>query len=343
MKKIGKVVGALMVVTFGVLVIVYPKVAASGVINGIDICGKTVIPSLFPFTVCILFLQNSGALNLSFLTPVTNRLLGLNGNAFSIWLTSLVGGYPVGAKLINASVKKGELTPKSASYMLNFCVNAGPAFIISAVGQGAFKSIKIGVILLAAHILASFLLLVASRLIFREINVNYNKKGQISFADNFVLSAADGSQALITICGFVILFSAITEFFKNGQLEMIGYLLEVTRAVTQVKNLYVISFLLGFSGFSIWCQIFAIAREFKVNVWWFVLSRALHGILSALITFGQVKIFKVTIPTFSLGGFEGEVFTATPQIAVSLVVTVIVFIISVSSKNFTGKLQEDIV
>ena len=42
--------------------------------------------------------------------------------------------------------------------MLCFCVNGGPAFIISAVGAGMMGEIRSGVILYCAHIAASLIL-----------------------------------------------------------------------------------------------------------------------------------------------------------------------------------------
>ena len=49
--------------------------------------------------------------------------------------------------------------------MLRFCVNAGPAFIISAVGAGMLGSVRMGVVLFAAHILASVLVGIGGRLL----------------------------------------------------------------------------------------------------------------------------------------------------------------------------------
>lgn len=42
--------------------------------------------------------------------------------------------------------------------MLRFCVNGGPAFIISAVGAGMMGSVRFGVVLFTAHLLASLLI-----------------------------------------------------------------------------------------------------------------------------------------------------------------------------------------
>lgn len=48
--------------------------------------------------------------------------------------------------------------------MLRFCVNAGPAFIISAVGAGMLGNVRAGAVLFAAHILAALLMGLGGRI-----------------------------------------------------------------------------------------------------------------------------------------------------------------------------------
>lgn len=345
MKKIGKLLTCLCVIMFGVILIIFPSDAKEGVIKGIVLCGKTVIPSLFPFTVCVLFLQNAAFFRiLKPISPVTKGVLGLNASAFALWLMSTIGGYPIGAKLINDGVKNGEITKGEANKLLCFCVNAGPAFIITAVGQGRFLSQKIGVVLLISHISASLVLMLLSRIIFGGVVAKTGKKYTLSFADNFVKSTADASSSVMSISGFVILFSAITELLaKSERLNTLIILAEVTGGVARCNNIYTVSFLLGFSGLCIWCQILAITNEYKINLPRFIFSRILHGALSMGFTRLIIKAFGISVPTFSFGGVSGEMFISTPQIAASLLIMAIVFIISITAKNFAGKITEDIV
>ena len=44
-----------------------------------------------------------------------------------------------------------KISAKDAGLMLNYCVNAGPAFIIGAVGTGFFRSTALGYILAVSH------------------------------------------------------------------------------------------------------------------------------------------------------------------------------------------------
>ncbi len=333
------------VLCFGFLILNEPKICVDGAINGLLICGRVIIPSLYPFTFCVLFILTSDVLNnLRFLNLFFKKIFGLNAPMFAVFLLSLVGGYPLGAKMLDSSTTN----PKNASIMLNYCVNAGPAFIILAVGEGIFHSQKIGILLFLCHILPSVLFALLLR---KKMNTNTNKKElkKVNSIDNFVLSASNSAATLFNICAFVLLFSVITSYFNYFEkflpfLRFISPFLEVTNGISSTKNIFFISFLLGFGGLSIWCQVFSLCKRFKVNILQFGFFRFLHGGFSAVLTFFGIKIFKISIPTLS----NGKPFTFSPffdsfAISISLISMVLVLLISLSTKKYAGNIIEDLV
>ena len=84
------------------------------------------------------------------LEPITKLLFRLPGAAGSAILMSLIGGYPVGARMTVQLLDAALITQKQAQRMLFFCVNSGPAFLISAVGSAMLRSRQAGLILCAA-------------------------------------------------------------------------------------------------------------------------------------------------------------------------------------------------
>ena len=76
-------------------------------------------------------------------------------------VAAIFGGYPAAAKCINDFVLEGKLETKTASKMLCYCVNAGPSFLIAAVGTGVFGSFKVGVLLFAAQFFSSAIIAAA--------------------------------------------------------------------------------------------------------------------------------------------------------------------------------------
>ncbi len=333
MKKLISMLGIIGVLIFAGLILKNPEICKNGAISGILLCGQVIIPSLFPFTFCVLFILKSGILNyLKFPEPL------------SVFILSLVGGYPLGAKMLSLA----DIDRKTASVMLNFCVNAGPAFIILAVGNGIFGSQKIGIILFISHILPPiFLALFCRKRLFEKSKNTYNKP--INIIDNFVISATESCSALINICTFVILFSVLTAYLNAFSeifefLKPFALILEVTNGIAQCRNIYLISALLGFGGICIWCQVFSFTKSIKINYLKFALCRIFHAISSTVFTYFFIKIFKITLPALSNGKvFNFSAFSDGLTVGISLLVMGIVFIISLSNKNYTGNLLEDIV
>ncbi len=324
-----------------VLLLTKPEICKSGASAGILLCGRVIIPSLFPFTVCVLFVMNSKTLN-------KIKSVFPKAQIFLIILISFIGGYPIGAKLLSTAVEQNTISAKKAGKMLNFCINAGPAFIISAVGSGILNSKKLGVILLLSHILSGFMLVFLSRVSFKEIAPVRKFKG-INPADNFVNSVASASNTVLSICGFVILFSTVSAYINYlGQsikfINILGLTFEITNAVTQTRNIYIIAFLLGFAGISVWCQVMSVSGKIEINFTQFLIFRILHGVLSVLLAIIILRLFPVEISVFS--NFKSPSFSAfysSASVGISLLITGIVFIISVSTKKYVGKILEDMI
>ena len=350
-KKLISLITIIFVFGFIVLIIVNPALCRDGAINGILVCGRIIIPSLYPFTVCVLFLMKSGIVNrLDFITPVTVKILGINAREFIIMLFSFIGGFPVGAKLINECVASGKTDKTRGGVMLNYCINAGPAFIIGAVGIGITGSREVGYILLLSHILSALILCLLCRFFLPPQKENAKfRKSNIALTDAFVLSAAEAASAVLNVCAFIILFSAIntylTEFSEHIPiLKWILLLTEVTNGITNTNNILLISFLLGFSGICVWCQIISAAKAVKINYFLFVLFRVLHGAISAVLTFVLLKIFSISIETFSNNrSYSLKTLYSTPALSISMLIMCIVFMISVATKKYSSKILEDVV
>lgn len=342
-KTINKTI-PLIIMVFALLIVLKPQTCLNYALRGILICGNVIIPSIFPFTFCVLFINNSGVLNyMRSIDKLSKTVLGLSYYELAIFLISLVGGYPIGAKMLkNEKIKKADI-------MINYCVNAGPAFVVLAIGKGVFKNVVIGWVLFASHILSSVLLMLILSNKAKKITPQTTRKTPTGAVENFVISSADAADTVIKICGLVILFSVINGYIQLlstllPPIKFLGLLCEVTNAVINTKNILTVSFLLGFGGFSIWAQVFAFLKETKINYFNFIAFRMLHGIFSAAITYLLIKIFKPKVYTLSNGiKFSAESFINRPAVAISLIIMGIVLIISLYTKNYAGNLREDIV
>lgn len=318
-----------------VLIVINPEIGKNAAKKGILLCGNVIIPSLFAFSALILFLMK-----------IIPLLISGKEKIFII-IFSLVGGYPIGAKLINNALKKNILNQNEAKKMLNYCVNAGPAFIIGAVGGGILSSKKIGYILFFSHVSASLFIWLIYGFKTKDTTTAINKNINFSFADSFTESVTDSADMMLGICGYVIFFSVLNDYliYFSEYLSFFKYItffLEVTQGIIQTKNIFFISFLLGFSGLCIWCQILKIGKEIKLNIFSFAFFRILHGFSSTLITVLIFKIFKISFTCFSnSANFNSHIFYSSPIFSLSLLSLGIIFIISLFSKKYSRNLIDD--
>lgn len=114
------------------LLILNSRTAIRGAYEGVELCIRTVVPSLFPFLVL------SGYL-LPFISklhiPWLAQLLNIPDGWESVFLLGCIGGYPIGTQCICQGYKSGTIERSAANSMLGFCTNCGPAFLFGVVGQ----------------------------------------------------------------------------------------------------------------------------------------------------------------------------------------------------------------
>ncbi len=334
-----------------IMIIISPEVCIEGAKKGLLICGNVIIPSLFPFGVFVLFLIKCNFINnIPFINLISKKMFNINQEMFIIMIFSMLGGYPIGARLINELYKNKKISKNNAHIMQCYCVNAGPAFIAVAIGEGIFHSKKMGILLLLAHILSSMIiaLFLKRKIKYEEPSINAVNRNSESLSDMFINSTAEAASAVLSISYFVILFSVINTYLKLlstqfSLFKILSMLCEVTTTVSTVKNIYLISFLLGFSGFAVWFQIVACSKACSVNFPLFITSRIVHGSISVLILYVLLYIFKINIHTISNINFKNiNLNYNNLSIVLSLLIMVIMLIISLNGKNHSRNILDDV-
>lgn len=96
--------------------ILFPGTAFDGAQNGLLLWFEIVLPTLFPFLVITNLMET--------LLPITS------GRIYAIF-TGFLSGYPIGAKSCNYVVSTGKTSKKEGQFLLSFCNNASPAFLLN--------------------------------------------------------------------------------------------------------------------------------------------------------------------------------------------------------------------
>ena len=184
----------------------------------VELCLSLILPSLFPFFVLSVLLNRLGLPGYlgRLLTPLASRVYGVTGAGASALLIGLTGGYPLGAAYIANMERSGAITAREGERLLAFCNNSGPAFIIGAVGAGAFGSGKAGLLLYLCHVLSAML----TGLFFRQ--KDYCREIPPLQLDTVYISQAlpeavkQAMGALLNVCGFVMCFTVLVGLLDAG-------------------------------------------------------------------------------------------------------------------------------
>lgn len=198
------------IAAIGMMLLIFnSKLAAEGAQAGIELCIKTVIPSLFPFFLLSIILTNALDIPDSYLMRAVTTKLGIPRAAAPIVIPAVLGGYPVGAKCIYDLFKRKQISAKEAERLLAFCSNAGPSFLFGMVA--VFFSQKRTVwFLWAIHILSAAL---TAAIIPKTNNENsFSVPQKIENKKDAVSAAA---AAMVSVCCWVILFRVILIFLDQ--------------------------------------------------------------------------------------------------------------------------------
>lgn len=341
MSKKSLVVGIIMCI-FVILFITKPTELISSAAEGMIICSKIIIPSLFPFTAVILLLFNCGFFNMfsKLVTPISRTLFGLGGDAFFAVIMSFIGGYPVGTKLAEKLLENNMISQNTAKRLLYYSVNPGPAFVIIGIGKAIFNRTDIGFVIYFSNIIASLTVSFLCSFIERKepLITNSFVKKRDALSDLFVKSVADASESIISICGYVILFSSIIGIiesaFKGISIKPMLAILEVSNGTVLYKdNIYVLSFLTSFSGLSVHAQILSQCKNIKINYLKFLTARMLNGTISTFTTYILIKIFRVSFETFSMvKDYKIEIGSGTLILSASIIFMSLTLLVSIKQK-----------
>lgn len=326
----------LLILAGGAALLAWPAAVATGVSRGLSLCSSVIIPSLFPFLVLAGFLVRSGvsqALGRR-LEPATRKLFGLPGCCAAGILVGFVGGYPAGGVAVSQLVSQGEITPRQGRRMLRFCVNGGPAFILSAVGAGMMGSVRYGAVLFAAHIAAALLIGLGQRiwmgrhpLISTSPMTPPRRAKPLPVSAAFVESVNAACQSLLYMCGFVVLFAALLSLADvSGVAGFFQYLATLPLSlagadVSELPNLFpgllevscgcleaasagslapfLLGFTLGWGGLSVHCQLAAALHEHKLIDKYFFFARFLQGVLGGGLAMLLFRFVPLPLDVFS--------------------------------------------
>lgn len=291
-----------------VLMFKMPYAVTDGVTEGLQICFYIIVPSLFPFMVLSTYITKSNIFEFAykFLAPVSKFLFRQPACTIPVIIMSMVGGFPVGIKMTSNLLSDRMITKKQAQRLCFFCMNGGPAFIITAVGINMLGSVKAGIIMFISLCFSSLIIGVFSRFL-GDKNELLERKETQSTLSSLSSAVSDALQSVLGICAWVVLFSAITNCLKiciKNESVFIGIssFLEVTKGCVALAGkmpIPIITAIIGFGGICIHCQVLSNLKECGIKYSHFFVCRVLNGAIASFISYLLLLVFPVHIDVFA--------------------------------------------
>ena len=334
MNRIKKTATIILPVFCIFILILDAKTALNGAIEGVDICIKTIVPSLFPFFFLSGFvINNLGALKTSKKT-LLSRLCKIPIGSESIILLGFVGGYPIGAEAVQNAYHNGSISKRSAERMLGFCNNAGPAFIFGIAGSLFdvwYTPWIIWLIIILSSVLTAVVLPSA-----REDICKLKATPKRNPFDSAL-------KAISKVCGWVILFRVLIAVLNRwvfwlvpkqiavlltGLLELANGCIDLYQIQNPSFQIIAVTAMLSFGGLCVGLQTISVAKDLSCKMYF--LGKTIQNLIAVALSY----------LTFL---FYSKAFTTADMIVILLCITTLTVITVLLRKNNSGKYELTVV
>ena len=342
--KIKKILGATAAAAIAILITIFSKETSASIVNSIHICVNAIIPSMFAFMAISSYIISSG-LYKYISAPIYLLLKGLirlDRQSFSIFLLSLIGGYPTGIKLISEITSYNKNYYAIAEKLSAICYCVSPPFAITMLGLGIFGSEEAGVIIYISNVLAC---ITAAAIFTRLFPINADNYSRENKSGGLISAVNGTASSLVTVCAVIVAFNVLLTVFQciAGQFSaeipcgILG-LLEISNLLRiQTPSAYLLPFVSAVSSLGGLCVLFQcsalVKKQFSLK--YFLVIRLPCAVLSGFFAALIMNFWEISVTASSISTSYSFVFSA--EKAVTLLLTVMCIIIFLKNEKIFKK------
>lgn len=281
---------------------------ASGCMReGLSLCARAVVPSLFPFMVLseLLVASGTGEWLLAPLSRSLGRLLGLSRAGCCAMVLGLLCGFPVGARCAILAYEKGALSRNECERTIACSSIPSSAFLLGTVGTTLWQDARFGIFLYLSAVLGAFL----SGILLYGVQKHSKKEAEkviaqplspIRFdAGMFPSAIKNATVNTLLICAYVVFFSTLTgavelilgRFGANENTHaFLSALLELSGGVGASASLadrrlakVLTGAAVGWSGVSIHCQMLSLCDGHRLSVRPYLTAKVVQSMVCMLL------------------------------------------------------------
>lgn len=286
----------------------FPQTVFTGASYGLVLWFRHVLPTLLPYMILINVLICTPALHWicritsTFLCP----LLGTSYYGTFAVLTGFLCGYPMGAKTTSDLLNVNKISRSEASYLLSFCNNTSPAFILSYVVAQNMKErnlcIPFFLILTFTPLMLSFIFRLFYRLpesscSFPQVTPgsfsNPSESISDSFLDRCILNAFE---SVTKVGGYMMMFSVLIQLLASvlpntifslllySSLEIsTGIRLLFSSALYTTEKIILCAFLTSFGGWCCIAQTYSMISSSQLSILPYITAKLVTALVTSLL------------------------------------------------------------
>lgn len=293
-----KTIYTLIILSILLFILLYPTESVSAAKGGLLLWFNVIIPNLLPFIILSnLIISLNAASYITFLiAPIFKFLFGISRDGSYAVITGFLCGYPMGAKVTADLVTNNKISRSEGTFLLGFCNNVSPVFIINYIVNETFRSSAllkpVFIILYSSPILCAFLL----RLIYHKHSFSKDKDFSLyacntnvdfKLIDNAIMN---GFETITKLGGYIILFAILSQMLIHIPIHnlFIKYWIisttEITNGISVVsssalsfhKQFLIVLSSVSFGGISCIAQTQSMIKNSGLSIGSYILSKLMN-------------------------------------------------------------------
>lgn len=273
-----------------------------------DMWFRIILPSVFPYLVLSRYLAESDIADIILKLPgkFLSRILRISYPAMRCVLCSLICGYPSGAITASALEKGGAIDKSEAEKVIYYSNNAGPLFLISAVGGAMLRSQRLGFAIYIIQLISAFIYGIMIRKTSLPKKALHNARVKTKFdlctavaqsvtvvinIFGFMATAFIMSRICIILLGKFIPMNKYADILIKGFFEISAGVREASGIENQSLSFALICAFVSWSGLSVILQIIS-ASHGLANMKKLIYAKFIQGIISFGLGYAYITLSK---------------------------------------------------
>ena len=300
------------------LILFHVEQAVAAMKKALELCAKSVIPSLFPFMVVSDLLVSGGAGKYlgNLCAPFFRRVFGIGSAGSSVILLGALCGFPIGAKSAADLCEAGKIDRRELSYLLCFCNQPSSAFVTSVVGVSLFGSYRFGLLLYGTTLTSGLVIGIVCRFLLLHDTAPKSQKSlptpSYFRASTLTDAVTRSAHAMLSVCAFVCFFATLVACLEGlpamtylpaplsallvGFFELTGGVARAVTADSPLLAAYAAAWCLGWSGLSVHFQVLCLCDHCHISFRPYFAAKAAHGILNVVLLYLVLLMCPTLLP-----------------------------------------------